>query len=295
MIYAFSKNEAIQGLCSEADALRVDCVSIPMSLISLSRFQSEQRVRIEESILLLSHGHSISSDTTGDLVEGIRSILHDQSYNWGGNTTKTLTPKQIRELLSMHKQYDNPAEKDIEQILNFTQTNTDHPLINAALLFAGILALLPHDPLARSKATLCCRYILASSGFDVFGCLHYEVFLLEREEAYTDVLLRLNQTHNATYWIQFMLEIFIESLGALNSALQNEKHAETTRSNPLSVRQISVLKMFDGEGVMLSNREIRKKLNLSPVTTARELASLVQQNYLLQIGRGRSIRYTKVI
>lgn len=295
MIYAYSKNEAIKALCAEADALRIDCVSIPMSLAGLSRFQSEQKTYVEKSILLLSYGYSPLRDTDGDFLEGLRSILHDQSYNWAGYTSKTLTPKQIRELLSVHKQYDNPPQKDIEQILNFTQTNTDHPLINAALLFAGIVALLPHDPLARSKATLCSRYILAASGLDIFGCLNYEDILLGREDVYTDVLLKLTLTHNATYWIQFMLETFIESLRSLRTKLQDEKNLPSSRSNPLSVRQIALLQMFTNEGVMLSNREIRKNIKLSPVTTSRELANLVKHNYLLPIGRGRSIRYTKVI
>jgi DNA-binding CsgD family transcriptional regulator len=291
MLFSFSKNEEIVRLSMELDTIRKEVASLPMPHLFLRTMQSRRRDVIVQTIQQL--GKIPIHPTAHRQPLDIPFFLEEHLYNWSG-FERTINPVDIADIV-FPGQNTTSQLAPLEKTLTYIQMSQDHPVIQSALLYISILSLIPDDPTRHARATLVTRFRLATSGFDIQGMDLFEEHILVAKNDYDDLLTLLPNSDNATQWIIFFMNIMKKSLQSTSELLQAQKRIFTTNPFLLTPRQIKILSLFNEQNIQLSNREIREHFDLSPITIARELTALVQHEYLIPIGKGRSVRYAKIV
>ncbi|KXK07715.1 MAG: hypothetical protein UZ21_OP11001000937 [Microgenomates bacterium OLB22] len=289
MLYSFSKNEEIIRLSIELDSLRMEVCSIPLPHLLLRSILLKRRETMTQTIKQLSD--TISSGRVQAHQLDVAFFLEEQLYNWSG-FNRNITAADISEII-YPGQSTTLSGTTLEKTLTYIQMSQDHPVIQSALLYISVLSLIPEDPARHTRASLVARFRLATSGFDIQGLDLFEEQLIIAKSDYDHLLTLLPQSDNATQWIIFFMGIIKKSLQNTYELLQTQKRIFSANPFLLTPRQVKILSLFDEQNLQLSNREIREYFDLSPITIARELRALTQHEYLIPIGKGRSIRYAK--
>jgi Fic family protein len=188
------------------------------------------------------------------------------------------------------------GETELKQLMNYLETNPDHPVIQAAVVYACIHRVRPFTDGNGRIASLLATLFLYKAGYDCRGLIG-----LEKEWLNQPVFLqeKLNLVINSAYmtgWIEFVAESLVTHL---EKKLQDIKspHPTSEKSKTffdLNTRQQAIMSMLNEPGIKISNRDIQKQFAISQITASRDLAHLVLLGLIIPHGKGRSVYYTKL-
>lgn len=191
------------------------------------------------------------------------------------------------------------VKKEMDDILDWTHTALKkgeiHPILIIANFIFEFLAIHPfHDGNGRISRAMT-NLLLLQSGYSYVPYVSLEEIIEDRKEPYY-LSLRGTQHHHKTdneditTWILFLLDVLLIQAKSARDLVEGNEPEQI-----LSERQISVLRLFEGDKT-LSPKEIFEKLkgNVPLPTIKQSLARLVKLNLIKRVGLGRATRYRKV-
>lgn len=217
------------------------------------------------------------------------------SQNWI-MSDKTISPKtvvalhEIGAIGSLKKR-----ESEIKQILDYVQTGGDHPVVQAAIIYAAIESLHPFSDGNGRISRLLSLLFLYKAGFDFRGLICLEKEWYANQEEFKNALNQGMNNAHMTNWIEYFsksllsqLETKLEDINAAKSGTVHEK-----RFFNLNERQKEILSLLEEPDSSITNRLVQRHFRISQITASRDLTHLASLDMLIPRGRGRSIYYTK--
>lgn len=211
-------------------------------------------------------------------------------------SSQTITAKTLMYLYSFtgNPQIKLP-EKQLQDIVTYLHASADNPFIQAALAKLQIRSLLPETAQTELFSTVSSYLFLYQSGMDCRGLLILEKPWAQERKLFDGYYTTARLKPNITTWIEYFvktvckqLEITYQSLTQSTARLDEEKIGE------LNERQKVVMTLLDDPQAIITNRTIQKIFHISPITASRDLAKLTILGLLIQQGKGRSVRYTRI-
>ena len=169
---------------------------------------------------------------------------------------------------------------------------THHPLILIGIFIVVFLAIHPfrdgNGRLSRVLTTL----LLLRAGYGYVPYSSMEGVIEANKDNYYLALRRTQQTirtrkQNWESWLVFFLKTMVKQKDNLAAKVKQEQSLRG--SLPALSRQILQLAKTRGE---ITVKEIEMATNANRNTIKVHLKKLVEQNYLVQVGKGRGARYT---
>jgi hypothetical protein len=188
------------------------------------------------------------------------------------------------------------GESELKQLMTYMETNPDHPVIQAAVIYACIQRIRPFTDGNARIASLLSLLFLYKAGYDCRGLISLEKEWLNQPVVFQE---KFNLGMNSAYmtgWIEFVAE----SLAAyLEKKLQDIKNPAPMPEKSktffdLHKRQQGILSILNEPGIKVTNRDVQKQFKISQITASRDLAHLVLLGLIVPHGKGRSIYYTKL-
>jgi len=218
------------------------------------------------------------------------------SWNWI-SSDKVINPPTVIGLHSVGAEGSyRKKDTDLKQILDYVQNGTDHPVIQAAIIYAALLELHGFSDGNSRIAKLLSLLLLYKSGFALRGFIAIEKEWYTHQEDFKEALNQgINNAH-MTRWIEYYAQSFANQLDIKLQEIQ------TISSNPvqkrsfssLNDRQKEILTVLDEPGLTITNSKVQKYFNVSQITASRDLSKLATLGLLAARGRGRSVYYAKV-
>lgn len=243
--------------------------------------------------------------TSERLILGYRRALSIIYHDWSANPEQIQT-KIFEELLSIIPEFNTSTirrslrhdEGSIRHVLTYGETNKDHPILLAGLLY-GVCRETELGKRTRNLfPKLITNLIVAKFGYDCRGMLAYEPLLLTQRDRYTHALQSITTHGQFTEWLEHFTAIVHETYALLyDDILASLSHRQTNRDLTcweLNTREKEILVLLEHPTAKITNREVQHRFRISQVTASRNLTHLTRVGLLYTHGKGRSVYYTKV-
>ena len=186
-------------------------------------------------------------------------------------------------------------EKELQDIINYLHASADNPFIQAALTKLQLRRLLPDSRHTELFSTIASYLFLYQSGMDCRGLLVLEKPWSQERKIFNGYYATAIAKPNVTGWIEY----FVKTLyGHLEITYQSLQHSQTKieeeKIGKLNERQKVIMTLLDDPQAIITNRTIQKIFHISAITASRDLAKLTMLGLLIQQGKGRSVRYTRI-
>lgn len=212
----------------------------------------------------------------------------------------TAKPVMYKTAISLHD-YSCPGkyrkgENELKQLMTYMETNPDHPVIQAAVVYACIQRIRPFTDGNGRIASLLALLFLYKAGYDCRGLISFEKEWLNQPVLFREKFdLGMNSAY-MTGWIEFVAESLAVHLEKKLQDIKNpQPMSEKTKTFfDLNKRQQGILSILSEPGIKITNRDVQKQFKISQITASRDLAHLVLLGLIVPHGKGRSIYYTKL-
>ncbi len=205
----------------------------------------------------------------------------------------------VATLMDLYALTGNPdisvPEKELQDIVTYLHASADNPFTQAALAKLQLRRLLPDSRHTEIFSTMASYLFLYQSGMDCRELLVLEKPWSQERKLFNGYYLTAITKPNVTGWLEYFvktvcghLEIVYEYL--LQSPTKNEEE----KIGKLNERQKAIMTLLDDPQAIITNRTIQKIFHISAITASRDLAKLASLDLLIQQGKGRSVRYTRV-
>jgi hypothetical protein len=187
------------------------------------------------------------------------------------------------------------AENKLQDIISYLHASADNPFTQAALAKLQIRRLLPDSEQTEMFSTMASYLFLYQSGMDCRGLLVLEKpWSMERKlfnGYYTTALAK----PNVTGWLEYYVKTVCGQLEQISlSLIQSQTKVEEEKIGKLNERQKVIMTLLEDPQAIITNRTIQKIFHISAITASRDLAHLTMLGLLIQQGKGRSVRYTRI-
>jgi len=229
-----------------------------------------------------------------------KNSLNFISQNWLASpsiiTTKTL--------VTLHDLYRSgrlrSSETVLKDFLNYLQVNPEHPVVQAAVGLAQVVALAPFTNSNGITARLLAYLLLYKHGYDFRRMLVLEKDWQNEPEVFRKNLEKAIKGGNLTLFLEYFAQCIVnqlrETLHLLRTDLwQGEKQTVSASEIwELDDRQKAILNYLEQPETNITNRKVQRLFKVSQITASRDLAKLVRLGLVFSHGKGRSVYYTKV-
>jgi hypothetical protein len=210
---------------------------------------------------------------------------------------KSITPKAVFLLheVGCPGTFKKNNNTEFRQALEYLESNTDHPVIQAAIAYSAIITLKPFTDGNGRLARLLSLAFLYKGGFDVRGMICIEKEWYKDKDRYKQALEHGVNSSHITLWMEYFAESLVANLRGQLQEIQKAKTA-TQREKSfiyLNERQKEILSILDEPSSTITNRLVQKHFRISQITASRDLSHLAALALLAPRGKGRSIHYTK--
>jgi hypothetical protein len=188
------------------------------------------------------------------------------------------------------------SQESLTSSLLYFQNSSEHPIIQAGLIYIQTLSLSPftkdNDKLSRLLSYL----FLYKEGFYCRGFLVLEEYFKRNLIEYQQILEQTERAGTQTLWLEYFAKAVESTLGKiLENISANKTRIEAPASMfKLNERQKEILVLLENPEITITNRQIQKMFKTSAITASRDLAKLTILGLLFIHGKGRSVYYTKI-
>jgi len=205
----------------------------------------------------------------------------------------------VATLLHLYSLTGNPkiaiSEKELQDIINYLHASADNPFIQAALAKLQIRRLLADQTQTELFSTMSSYLFLYQSGMDCRGLLILEKPWVEDSKLFKGYYATATAKPNVTGWLEYFVKTVSTQLElTYQSLVQSQTRLEEEKIGKLNERQKVIMTLLDDPQAIITNRTIQKIFHISPITASRDLARLSMLGLLIQQGKGRSVRYTRI-
>ncbi|PIY94362.1 MAG: hypothetical protein COX78_03070 [Candidatus Levybacteria bacterium CG_4_10_14_0_2_um_filter_35_8] len=188
------------------------------------------------------------------------------------------------------------SQESLKLNLLYFQNSSEHPIIQAGLVYFQILTLSPFTDGNERLSRLLSYLFLYKEGFYCRGFLVLDEYFKRNFIDYQLIIKQAIQTGSQTLWLEYF---------AKGVAVQLEKTLEDITTGKarikipvstfrLNERQKEILTILENPDTTITNRQIQKMFKISQITASRDLVRLASLGLLFTHGKGRSVYYTKV-
>jgi len=259
------------------------------------KLAGEELTRDKVQKVLMSY--SQKPDAEGKLILKYKKSFDYIQQNWLVNH-RNVTSNDLMTLYHLaHSGKFRVPETEIKRFLEYLQVHPEHPVIQAAVAQAQIVAdsfFVHHN---GTTARLFAYLLLYKAGYDFRGLLVLEEVWAKEAEIFHQTLKRAIENGNLTLWIEFFSQSAIASLEKARIMITADNTTPKLSSNDfwnLNERQKSILSLLETPGVSLTNKTVQQNFKVSQITASRDLAKLAKLGLIFSHGKGRSVYYTKV-
>lgn len=188
------------------------------------------------------------------------------------------------------------SETDLKQLLTYSDSRKDHPLILAGVLYGQLMYTEIGSASRGILPRLITTLILAKYGYDCRGMLALEPQWEAAIESHTRAIKSIETHGNLTAWLEHFViaaHTSYETLYArLLDAASPEHTAPAAQTWNLNPREESILRYLANPTAKITNKITQRLFRISQVTASRDLSHLASLGLLLTHGKGRSVYYT---
>lgn len=201
-------------------------------------------------------------------------------------------------------EYMPPPVKDVPLLveefinwLNLEKTWELNPVVLAAIVHYEIARIHPFVDGNGRTARLFATLILFLSGFDSRRIFALDDFYDQDRKSYYGALKSVQQGGgDLTRWVEYFSQGVAYSVNGVKEAVLKLKGARKVSGDKqiaLTSRQMKIVEYINSNG-QITNRELRKILNISAQAVHKEIVKLVEFRVIKPEGKGRSLRYILV-
>lgn len=186
-------------------------------------------------------------------------------------------------------------EQQLEDIIKYLDASADNPFIQAALAKLQIRRLLPDNSKTELFSTMSSYLFLYQSGMDCRDLLVLEKHWSQDLKLFNGYYATAIAKPNVTGWLEYFVKnVCIELEEIYQSFIQSQTKIEEEKIGKLNERQKVIMSLLEDPQAIITNRTIQKVFHISAITASRDLAHLTMLGLLIQQGKGRSVRYTRI-
>lgn len=186
-------------------------------------------------------------------------------------------------------------EQELEDIVKYLHASADNPFTQAALAKLQIRRLLPDSTKTELFSTMTSYLFLYQSGIDCRDLLVLEKPWAKERKIFNGYYTTALTKSNVTNWLEYFVKtICMELEMTYQSFIQSQTKIEGETIGELNERQKVIMTLLDDPKAIITNRTIQKIFHISAITASRDLAKLTMLGLLIQQGKGRSVRYTRI-
>ncbi len=186
-------------------------------------------------------------------------------------------------------------EQELQDIVTYLHASADNPFIQAALAKLQIRRLLPETIHTELFSTMSSYLFLYQSGMDCRDLLVLEQAWNQDQKLFTGFYTTAIDKPNVTGWLEYFVKtISMQLETTYQSLLHSQNKVEEEKIGKLNERQKVIMTLLDDPKAIITNRTIQKIFHISAITSSRDLARLTMLGLLIQQGKGRSVRYTRI-
>jgi hypothetical protein len=188
------------------------------------------------------------------------------------------------------------SQESLRSCLLYFQNTSEHPVIQASLIYSQIVSLSPFTKDNDKIASLLAYLFLYKAGFYCRGFLVLEEYFKRNLIDHQQILRQTEQADTQTLWIEFFAKAVENTLEKVSENISaNKTRLEVPTSMfKLNERQKEILALLENPEATITNRQIQKLFKTSAITASRDLAKLTTLELLFIHGKGRSVYYTKI-
>lgn len=187
-----------------------------------------------------------------------------------------------------------PEHKLID-IVKYLHASVDNPFIQAALAKLQIRRILPNSIHTELFSTMSSYLFLYQSGMDCRELLVLEKPWAQEKKLFDGYYATALAKPNVTNWLEYFVKtVCIQLEQTYESVIQSQTKIEEEKIGKLNERQKVIMTLLDDPQAIITNRTIQKIFHISAITASRDLARLTMLGLLIQQGKGRSVRYTRI-
>lgn len=311
---AYNLSNNLQTYLEKLDEYRTELALLPIPPQDEIRLQWEATLERVYWLLLLSE-QDISKKKIQETLStskkkyssAERKILnHKQAFEyikqeWQG-TTKSITISGFRKLqIILTKNIDESSsisgskKSNVERVVTYLENSKEHPVIKAGIAQIQTSYSFPFEEGYFLPGVIPYLF-LYKDGYTFRELLAIEEFYRRDLMAFRHAREEVRRSENLTLWLEyFAYGILVQARKALKSARDRKFSTEVpAKFFKLNDRQKGILESLDEPGAKISNKDVRKKYDISQITASRDLSELEDLGLLFKHGKGRSTYYTKV-
>lgn len=230
------------------------------------------------------------------LVIGCKKTLDYLYHNWLVNDQ----PISVQTLQTILNFFDlqklKTSEAELTQILNYSQLNTEHCVIQASVAYIYFYDLYHSNHELNIVSSLFYIALLYKQGYDFRGMISVEEHFINDSMNFQIIIANGIQLQNITSWLEYFahaVNVVLKEKLAQIQLLKQQKPATHSSLN-LNDRQKGILNILNNPNIRITNSQVQKQFKVSQITASRDLAKLTALGILLSMGKGRSTQYSKV-
>jgi len=155
--------------------------------------------------------------------------------------------------------------------------------------------MLPDSRHTELFSTIASYLFLYQSGMDCRGLLVLEKPWSQERKLFNGYYTTALAKQNVTGWLEYFIKTVCGQLEEVyQSFLYSQTKVEEEKIGHLNERQKVIMTLLDDPQAIITNRTIQKIFHISAITASRDLARLTSLGLLIQQGKGRSVRYTRI-
>jgi Fic family protein len=315
-VLSYNLSPKISGHLKNIDLLRQKILTTPISPKNELRLRWEANLQKLYWSLVLS-GNNLSKTDMITLIAfqwedkltvpqkevvNYKKSLDYIRENWWVNP-KPVTSSVIMKLYDLSCKATTPpsvnsfkaAKTDIDKFLEYLNTGSEHPILQAAIAQIHILGIAPFASGNGRVSRLLTYLYLYKTGYDVHEQLVFDDHLRSDLLALREAVESVRRYKTLTLWFEYFTEGVEKNLIKVYEDLSSPQFkTHLTQSFwKLNERQKKVLNILEQPGERITTKKVVELFKISPITASRDLSKMEKLGILFVHGKGRAVYYTR--
>src|SRR3990167_497067 len=227
-----------------------------------------------------------------DYIRNDWYVTHENISPQAVATIDSLTTKGAK----LSRRVPSQALYDLKHLINYLQSGNEHPVIQAGIVYVGIIRKDIDPSNAQNLTTLLAYMFLYKYGWDFRELLTLEKAFVETQTDYQYALQTTKETNNAAVWLDYFVLTLTQQVHNILAHVRTYDASSHPRgiTPHLSPRHYEIISQLDDPRARITNKQVQKRFGISQITASRDLSTLTLMGLLASHGKGRSTYYTKV-